>query len=195
MTQLHNTVIQPVIKGLMERWEENNPHPQLTLSDDAINEFLSVLRQTVEYRTTNALFISGNSDLIPEWKTDCYVTIYYNGKVVKSFFKLTFPQLVGYLPKEGDQYLLMCGDHTPYVSMGENSRLVAELKSYETTTKQYMENKIEVRDNLITNLRLLNNVSDLYEAWPEATEFLPDSAKVTGVVLPVSELNETFGLK
>lgn len=41
---------------------------------------------------------------------------------------------------------------------------------------------------------MLKSIHDLYAAWPEAAKFLPESAKVTGVVLPVDDLNKMLGL-
>lgn len=197
MPELHSTVMKTVTDELMKKWEKKNPYPKLRYSDEVISEVLNALKQSDEFKITETLFKSDVRELIPSDILDCSVSIIDDdGVLVASDFKLkndSFPTLAYSLPSKERCYGIITS-HGARLGIKNGERVKHERDSFARSQRGWLDRHRQARAEIFRNLEIINSIQDLYAAWPEAAEFLPESAKVTGVVLPVDNLNKMLGL-
>lgn len=197
MSELHNTIVKTVIDGLMDNYKSKNPPPKPNYSKLALEEIIDGVTDLAEFKITSALLNSKAKDLVPN---SMFVSsmIISDDHVIHSNYFLdvdAFPSLSNdlYTDKEGKIYKLV-SDGYLYLKIPTGSKFKDETRELEAKQENWSRQFNETKNEVLRNLRLVRTVQDLYLAWPEAAEFLPESAKVTGLVLPTDELNKKLRL-
>jgi len=197
VSELHHTIIKTVADGLMSKWEEKNPYPELVYSDEVISSILDALQESDEFKITETLFKSEVRKLIPVNILNDSVDITdHEGVLAVADFKLNanlFPELVGSLPSKEGRYGLITSVGVR-LTVKNAEKAESEKDSFARARKGWADRRTRAREKVVQSLKMVRSIQDLYVAWPEAADYLPESAKTTGVVLPTDSLNKMLGL-
>lgn len=197
MSKLHQSIANTVLKGLVANYEKKNPRPQLAHSKEALREVSHALKECKEFKVTEAVFKSANAHLVNEWEGSSFVYLHSERDGTYSDFKLKvshFPDLQGSLPHSEGVYTVMVSGKWAALDLKDNSKVIKEKNEHTKAIQRYEQHIERIRYKASTQLDQVKTVQDLYLAWPEAAAFLPESAKATGVVLPVDDLNKMLDL-